>query len=361
MEKNNIVGVIKTNFNYIKELRSNINDIFLEIKEKLNALDKIYIELINTHKNIDYTFGIDSFYFQNKLIEMEYDNMKTIFNIINNRIYCEYYKLYKMIYTYIAAELKDTILIEKLRQKKIYPIYKDLEPLKTYSFDLIIDIQRNIIETIEFLFNYLTNKEAELRTVCTTSEIGINIENLVNFQTYSNTLLNEKINIFCKYLNVFHKHHNKYFSRLLIKCKMMIGIVNEDIHLKKGDNKNLSNGGLQTSRLQSSGIQTSGLQTSGLQTRGLQNRGLKRKSTIHRDEERNIKKFMNYENFDENLQCEFNSIISNIPQSIGEENDSEQSNSEQSNSEQSNSEQNNSEQSNSHEINTTSEIVSSIV
>ena len=179
MENKNSVIDIKTNFIYIKELRSNINSIFLEIEDKLHALNKIYIELINSHKNVDYTFGIDSFYFQNKLIEIEYDNMKSIFVGINNRIYCEYYKLYKMIYTYIAAELKDTILIEKLRQKKIYPIYKDLEPLKTYSFDLIIDIQRNIIETIEFLFNYLTNKEAELRTVCTTSEIGINIESFL--------------------------------------------------------------------------------------------------------------------------------------------------------------------------------------
>ena len=297
MENNTIIIDIKKNFNYIKELRSNINDIFIEVKEKLNALDKIYVELINTHKNIDYIFGIDSFYFQNKLIEMEYDNMKCIFNGINNRIYCEYYKLYKMIYTYIAAELKDTILIEKLRQKKVYPIYKDLEPLKSYNFDLIIDIQRNIIETIEFLFNYLSNKESELRTVCTTSQIGINIENLVNYQTYSNTLLNEKINIFCKYLNVFHKHHNKYFSRLLIKGKMMIGIVNEDIHLKKGDNKNLS-------------------------SVVLQNSGVKTPSSIDEDDEKNIKSFINYENFDTNLQYELNSIISNIPQNSSHDNSS---------------------------------------
>jgi hypothetical protein len=292
MEKNNIIVMdIKSNFNYIKELRSNINDIFIEVKEKLNALDKIYVEIINTHKNNDYTFGIDSFYFQNKLIEIEYENMKSIFIGINNRIYCEYYKLYKMIYTYIEAELKDTILIEKLNQKKNYPVYKDLEPLKTYNFDLIIDIQRNIIETIEFLFSYLSNKEAELRAVCTTSDLGINIENIVNYQTYSNTLLNEKINIFCKYLNVFHKHHNKYFSRLLIKGKMMIGIVNEDIHLKKGDNKK-------------SFIQSSGLQSS----------ILKPLSSIDEDDERNIKKFINYDNFDKNLQNELNSIISNIPQ-----------------------------------------------
>ncbi len=296
MEKNNIILEIKKNFNYIKELRSNINDIFLEIKDKLTALDKIYIELINTHKNVDYTFGIDSFYFQNKLIEIDYDNMKSIFNGINNRIYCEYYKLYKMIYNYITSELKDAIVIEKIKIKN-YPIYKDLEPLKAYNFELIVDIQKNIIETIDCLFNYLTSKEAELKHVCTTSDLGINIENLVNFQAYSNTLLNERINIFCKYLNVFHKHHNKYFSRLLIKGKMMIGIVNEDIHLKKG-NKNVSN------VLENNGIEHTRISTP------------KTPSSIDENEERNIKHFINYENFDSNLQYELNSIISNIPQNI---------------------------------------------
>ena len=303
MENNNIVGDIKKNFNYIKELRSNINDIFLEVKDKLNALDKIYIELINSHKNVDYTFGIDSFYFQNKLIEIEYDNMKSIFNGITNRIYCEYYKLYKMIYTYISTELKDKVLIEKLNQKKNYPVYKDLEPLKTYNFDLIIDIQKNIIETIEFLFNYLKNKKSELINVYTTSEIGINIENLVNFQSYSNTLLNEKINIFCKYLNVFHKHHNKYFSRLLIKGKMMIGIVNEDIHLKKGNTNQLSKTIIKNSLNENDSNENSGLKTP---------------SSIDEHDERNIKSFINYENFDTNLQDELNSIISNIPQNNSE-------------------------------------------
>ena len=308
MENNNInsVGDIKKNFNYIKELRSTINDIFVEIKDKLNALDKIYIELINTHKNVDYTFGIDSFYFQNKLIEIEYDNMKSIFNGITNRIYCEYYKLYKMIYTYIATDLKELTLIEKLNQKKNYPVYKDLEPLKTYNFDLIIDIQRNIIETIEFLFNYLKNKESELRNVYTTSEIGINIENLVNFQKYSNTLLNEKINIFCKYLNVFHKHHNKYFSRLLIKGKMMIGVVNEDIHLKKGDTKHLSKSVFKTTANDHSANDNCRISTP------------KTPLSIDEHEERNIKNFINYDNFDTNLQFELNSIIANIPQTNSE-------------------------------------------
>jgi hypothetical protein len=39
--------------------------------------------------------------------------------------------------------------------------------------------------------------------------------------------------MFENYLNTFISHHSKYFSRLTLKLKLMLGIVNEDFHLKK--------------------------------------------------------------------------------------------------------------------------------
>jgi hypothetical protein len=82
---------------------------------------------------------------------------------------------------------------------------------------------------------------------------------------------------------------------------MMIGIVNEDIHLKKGDTKNLSK--------------------SVFKNRANENRRISTPKTplsIDEHEERNIKNFINYDNFDTNLQYELNSIISNIPQNKSE-------------------------------------------
>ena len=59
----------------------------------------------------------------------------------------------------------------------------------------------------------------------------------------------------------------------------MIGIVNEDIHITKGIEKI---------------------------------RDIGSTSTINIHEELNIKKFIDYESFDSNLQTEFNSIVSSI-------------------------------------------------
>ena len=84
---------------------------------------------------------------------------------------------------------------------------------------------------------------------------------------------------------------------------MMIGIVNEDIHLKKGDAKNLSK---------------SFFKNSANENRANENCGIKTPSSIDEHEERNIKSFINYDNFDTNLQFELNSIISNIPQNNSE-------------------------------------------
>ena len=70
--------------------------------------------MVKTHIDKNYTLGLDSFYFQNKLIQMEYENMKSIFNFIDNRVYCEYYKLLRMLYEFVNKDIKDKSVVEKI-------------------------------------------------------------------------------------------------------------------------------------------------------------------------------------------------------------------------------------------------------
>lgn len=290
---------IKNNFEYIRSLRSEIIQILGEIEIKLNALRKIYISLIKSHKDIDFTFGLDSFFFQNKLIETDAENMKKVFNCINNQMYGEYYKLYRMLFDYINNNIKDSKLLEETT-KKSYPGYKDLEPLKNYDFALVIEIQTFIIKIIQNLQDYLNYKQMELNKDSTQSLMGINIENIINYQHYSNALLQEKINMFCRYLDVFDKHHHKYFSRLLLKSKMMLGIVNEDINLKKGLGKNHN---LLKQRERENII-----------TEMREEGGEVTPSSIDEIDEHNMKKFINYAGSSVKLQDELNTIIGHLPQ-----------------------------------------------
>lgn len=295
------IKTIKNNFEYIKSLRSEITQILGEIETKLNALTKIYVSLIKTHKDIDFTFGLDSFFFQNKLIETDAENMNKVFNCINNQMYGEYYKLYRMLFDYINHNIKDSKLLEETT-KKSYPGYKDLEPLKNYDFALVVEIQTFILKIIQNLQDYLNSKQMELNNDSTQSLMGINIENIINYQHYSNALLQEKINMFCRYLDVFYKHHHKYFSRLLLKSKMMLGIVNEDINLKKGLSKK-SNLPKQRER-----------EKENITMETHEEGGSTTPSSIDETDEHNMKKFINYAGSSVKLQDELNTIIGNIPQ-----------------------------------------------
>ena len=289
---------IKNNFEYIKSLRSDIIQILGEIDTKLNALTQIYVSLIKSHKDIDFTFGLDSFYFQNKLIETDSENMKKVFNSINNQMYGEYYKLYRMLLDYINHNIKDHKLLEETIIKKTYPVYKDLEPLKNYEFSFVVEMQTFILKIIQNLQEYLNSKQMELNNDSKQSLMGINIENIINYQHYSNALLQEKINMFCRYLYVFYKHHHKYFSRLLLKCKMMLGIVNEDIKLKKGLNKRM-NIPKQRDHILIEKNEEGGSLTP---------------SSLDEEDEHNMKKFINYAGSSVKLQDELNTIIGHIPQ-----------------------------------------------
>jgi hypothetical protein len=231
MEKTNAP---ENNFQVVTHLRIEINTIFDEIDEKLRVLNEMHSSMVKTHQDKNYTSGLDSFHFQNKLIQLEYDNMKNVFNFIDNRVYCEYYKLHRMLFDFIGKEIKDKAIVDKLLiTYKKYPIYKDLEPTKIYDFNITIEINNTIQNAIEILKDYLSEKKEELSDEKKRSEIGINIHSIIHEQLYNNIILEERINMFENYLNTFNSHHSKYFSRLTIKSKLMLGIVNQDFHLKK--------------------------------------------------------------------------------------------------------------------------------
>jgi hypothetical protein len=222
------------NFQGVKQLRIDLNHIFDEIDSKLKILIQMYQELIKTHQDRNYTIGMDSFLFQNKLMQMEYDNMKDVFNFIDNRIYGEYYKLHRMLYDFIYKEIKDKSIVDKLLiSHKKYPIYKDLEPTKIYDFNITTEINNTIYSAIQELKEYLALQKTDLEEHKKQINMGLNIHSIIHEQLYNNIILEERIHMFENYLDTFVSHHSKYFARLVLKVKLMLGIVNEDFQLKK--------------------------------------------------------------------------------------------------------------------------------
>ena len=66
----NELSAIIENFEYIKTMRSKVSSIFQDVTQKVGYLNKIYADIVKNHSMKEYIFGLDSFYFQTRLIEL---------------------------------------------------------------------------------------------------------------------------------------------------------------------------------------------------------------------------------------------------------------------------------------------------
>lgn len=229
----NKLALLKDNFNTVIEIRKNVKIIFEILQQRINKLKQFYHDfIVDNNNNQIFIFGLDSFYFQSKIIDLEYEDMKRLFLAMNNRIYCEYYKLHKIIVSYIKENINEKKILESLKMSN-YPIYKDLEPFKEYDIELINDIHENVFDLILQILTFTEHKERELLVITSKKNIGLNIDNFVNTFSYDIVIMKEKINLFIKYIEFFHKLHIKHFKKLSNKIQLMYNDVNNDINFEE--------------------------------------------------------------------------------------------------------------------------------
>ena len=229
---------IKTTFIKIIELKMENEKKIHVLDTKILKLKGMYNEFIKNNKETLCVFGLDSLYFQGKIIDIEYDDVKRLFAAIINRMYCEFFKLYKIVVDYIKSNINDKKLLELVNIHNQFPVYRDLEPFKIYDFDVVQSIHDVIVELLYALHNYFTIKERELEKYKAKNKIGFNIDNFVNTVYFNNIMLREKISLFISYLDFFHRLNIKYLSRYYHKLDMMVNQINSDIRFEEKNDEN---------------------------------------------------------------------------------------------------------------------------
>ena len=202
---------VKVVFDKVREMRNEIGTLFEGLDGRITKLTEVYNEFIKSTKQIKtadmkvFIFSLDSFYFQNNLLKREYRYLKEYYNIIINRMYGEYYKLYHLIIDYVMKNHVGGKLNENLKHKK-YPKYDDLNEEKQYDFHLVVQLNEDIINIITHLINVLRDKEHELKTYTTNQGYGLNVNNFVATFNYEVIVLKEQIILYEKYLDFFLPH-----------------------------------------------------------------------------------------------------------------------------------------------------------
>ena len=230
---------LKDNFTTIVSTREDVIFIMETVSQRIEKLKEMYSDFIKNNKNNLFVFGLDSFHFQSKLIDIEYEDMKRMFHAINNRMYCEYYKLYKIVSDYITHHVTDKKILESIKTNSNFPVYKDLEPFKVYNFEHVQELHENIILLLNSICHYLTSKNYELQNHETKQYIGLNIDNFVNTFGYDIFIMREKVNLFISYIEFFHNLHSKFLNRFSKKMQFMMVQLNSDVNFEKKEEKSV--------------------------------------------------------------------------------------------------------------------------
>jgi hypothetical protein len=222
---------VKQNFTKIKDIRVAVVNIFSTLEVKITKLKSLTNDFIKNNHETLFVFGLDSFMFQSKMIDYEYSDMQKYFLALNNRMYCEYYKLYKIVLEYIEQNngISQNKTFEMIKANSKFPIYKDLEPYKSYNFDTIEEVHKTIIALLNIINDYIVLKETELDSYKMKQYSGFNINNFVNTFDFNIVIVKQKLSLFISYLEFFHNIHTKHFKRFSKKMKLMDDYINDDI------------------------------------------------------------------------------------------------------------------------------------
>jgi hypothetical protein len=200
-------------FKNIKKLRAHIKDMFLNLTAKKDVVSSYYIQYVEKNKK-NKMFGLDSFHFQSKLIELEYKHLHDEYLFMDNRIYCDYYKLYGMVATFCKQNFKTDYKFVS------YPVYKDLDPYRAYDFETINNIHYNIIDLIQFIQTSIKNGEDEINRDKNRLKTGLNLENYIHNLEYRNNILISNVQLYENYLNSYHIYHMNFLRKLSDKISL---------------------------------------------------------------------------------------------------------------------------------------------
>ena len=233
---------LKKDFENIITLKREISKIKVVVTEKLGQLKLVYNDLIKTNTKKIFVFCLDSFYFQYKTFSIEMENIDNFRALMNNRMYCDFYKLYNIIIHRIKIhneELKkmqpdnaDILNIDEL-ELATYPVYKDLELFQEYKMEDIKGIHNNIIVLINKLFEQCTTKEYNIDNYNENHRVGFSISNFLNTLEYENRILREQIVLYMNYMSFFHISQRKQLNRLYNKMNDFYREVDNNININK--------------------------------------------------------------------------------------------------------------------------------
>lgn len=200
------------------------------IRHKLQHFKETHHNLSKTNNKQIFLFCLDSFLFQYKMFNMEITNLDKMHTMIKNRLYCDYYKLYKMIAKYINSNIDDFQI--DLQQMPVVPVYKDLEPMHDYGYNNVELIHNSLLDCIKKICVIYLQKQEQINDCEMNTKVGYGISNFISTMNHESDILQGKIDLYINYVSFFNVSQIKYMKRLYLVYdefdKQLQSIINND-------------------------------------------------------------------------------------------------------------------------------------
>ena len=217
---------LKNSFKNIISIKKEIGLTKNNVTSKLNQLKQLHSELIKDNNKHIFLFCLDSFYYQYKIFAMEFEHVKKVRAILNNRMYCDYYKLHNIIIKFCKEHIPDETL-----NVQTFPVYKDLEPYEEYRIEDISLLHESILNLINTLYNETQSKTDTILHYNDNHKVGFSISNFLNTLTHENRILQEQITLYINYISFFHISQKKQLKKLHIRIQDFYKEVDENINM----------------------------------------------------------------------------------------------------------------------------------
>lgn len=222
------IDKLKNNFESILSLKRKVLQTKTDIHERLQQVKKMYTELMKQNTKKVMLFCLDAFFFQYKSFMLEIENIEKFRVLLNNRMYCDYYKLYTLVIQYFkdhSIEVENDDI-----NAKTFPVYKELEPSQEYKLEDVKGIHASILYLINTLHSKSEGQRNTISGYNDDSKIGYSISNFLNTLQYENLILQEQTNLFLNYLAFFHISQKKQLKRVLSKLEDFSNEMDTNLH-----------------------------------------------------------------------------------------------------------------------------------
>jgi len=194
----------------------------MNLIEKKQAIDSLMESLFQNKQTIQdrltkyvnmkkHTEMLDSFYFQTKLMDEEYELAQKIYKMIENRMYGEYYKLWLSMSHY-TKDWKETLK---------FPPYKDLEPTKQYDSKVTHTISEEIVSLFTLIREVMDKSQKDIDLHKEELNKGIHIENYINTLSYQLGLMNDQVKLFQDMFDSYQRYHHERYDHFIKKIELL--------------------------------------------------------------------------------------------------------------------------------------------